>query len=420
MHEDERVVEELEALKAILMDEIIIKTDDRGYAVGLETDVLPYTALDVDQQFVRITLDIILPTGYPDRSPAVSLRNPRGLDDSTLDALKQQITDKCNEYLGQPVIFEIIEVAKENLTASNVPCCECCICLYGFRDGDQFTKTQCYHYLHTYCLHKHLDASLAAFHDQQASLPLWQRTQRFQAVCPVCRAPITYAAGDLSGAAPPQEVEEAPRKFEPTAELRRLQKDMAALYLRQKQQGGIIVEQDNTITLVTVSSMPSMQSADNLCSGRPVGGGSAPGGGGGTAQVRADRRVAPPPEDMAALYLRQKQQGGIIVEQDNTITLVTVTLLILLIVFYYVVLQAVCPVCRAPITYAAGDLSGAAPPQEVEEAPRKFEPTAELRRLQKDMAALYLRQKQQGGIIVEQDNTITLVTDSSQNAAANR
>ncbi|RZF40353.1 hypothetical protein LSTR_LSTR008783 [Laodelphax striatellus] len=250
MHEDERVVDELEALKAILMDEIIIKTDDRGYAVGLETEVFPYTALDTEQQFVRVTLDIKLSAGYPDEVPGVCLRNPRGLDDSTLDLMNKQIGEKCEEYLGQPVIFEIIEVVKENLTASNVPCCQCCICLYGFREGDQFTKTPCYHYFHTYCLGEHLTSSERIFQEEQANLPQWQRTQRFQAVCAVCRAPIMYNAADLSRAAPPQDVVDAPRQLQPTAELRRLQQDMAALYLRQKQRGGIIQQHDNAATLL--------------------------------------------------------------------------------------------------------------------------------------------------------------------------
>lgn len=42
--------------------------------------------------------------------PVVRLRNPRGLDDSSLDNLTSAIKEKCEEYSGQPVIFELIEV----------------------------------------------------------------------------------------------------------------------------------------------------------------------------------------------------------------------------------------------------------------------------------------------------------------------
>jgi E3 ubiquitin-protein ligase RNF25 len=78
--------------------------------VGVETEVHPWTALDENQQYVRVSLEIDLPPGYPDVSPRVNLRNPRGLDDSLLNTIKQQINDKCTEYLSQPVIFEIIQV----------------------------------------------------------------------------------------------------------------------------------------------------------------------------------------------------------------------------------------------------------------------------------------------------------------------
>lgn len=48
---------------------------------------------------------------YPDQEPIVQLRNPRGLDDSILNHLYQSIKEKCNEFLGQPVIYELIEVS---------------------------------------------------------------------------------------------------------------------------------------------------------------------------------------------------------------------------------------------------------------------------------------------------------------------
>lgn len=83
----------------------------RDKAVGLETDVFPWTALDTQQQYVRVTLEIELTPGYPDTSPIVRLRNPRGLDDSTLISIEQQIRAKCNDYIGQPVIFELIDVS---------------------------------------------------------------------------------------------------------------------------------------------------------------------------------------------------------------------------------------------------------------------------------------------------------------------
>ncbi|XP_054288802.1 E3 ubiquitin-protein ligase RNF25 isoform X2 [Macrosteles quadrilineatus] len=252
MHSDERVEEELEALQAILMDEILIKTDDRGTAVAVETTVYPWTALDTQQQYVRVDLSVTLPSRYPDVSPTVTLRNPRGLDDSVLTAIEAQIREKCEDFISQPVIYEIINLVKEQLTTSNVPCCQCCICLYGFRQGDHFTKTPCYHYFHSHCLAKHLRISRRIFNEEQDMLPAWQRTDSFQATCPVCRAPVSYDVETLDSAPPPLDVLQADN-FKPSPELRRLQQQMAALYVRQQQRGGII-QPDNSVILLTEDS----------------------------------------------------------------------------------------------------------------------------------------------------------------------
>lgn len=78
--------------------------------MAVETIVYPWTALDTQQQYVRVDLSVALPARYPDVSPSVTLRNPRGLEDSTLALIEAQIHDKCEDYVGQPVIFEIINV----------------------------------------------------------------------------------------------------------------------------------------------------------------------------------------------------------------------------------------------------------------------------------------------------------------------
>ncbi|BES95504.1 RWD [Nesidiocoris tenuis] len=254
MHDDERVSDELEALQAILMDEIKIKCDDSGQAIAIETEIHPWTALDTETQYVRLTLQVSLPPGYPDVPPEVNLANPRGLDDSLLTSLHKEIAEKCTQNLGQSVIYEIYEIVKEGLTASNRPSVPCCICLYGFRQADQFIKTDCYHYFHSHCLAGHLSASENIFKEEQDKLPPWQQTATFQAVCPICRAPINYDVETLKSALPPQELEEAPRTFQPTPELRILQERMAALYLRQRSRGGIIQEDNKTLLLTEESN----------------------------------------------------------------------------------------------------------------------------------------------------------------------
>lgn len=81
-----------------------------GCAELVKSTIFPSTANEVDKQYVCVTLEAVLPEAYPDEEPLVKLRNPRGLDDSTLNDLYQAIKDKCNEFIGQPVIYELIEV----------------------------------------------------------------------------------------------------------------------------------------------------------------------------------------------------------------------------------------------------------------------------------------------------------------------
>lgn len=67
----------------------------------------------------------------------------------------------------------------------------------------------------------------------------------------MCRAPVDYEVDSLAAAPPPLDLVQADN-FKPSAELRCLQQQMAALFLRQKQRGGII-QQDSSVLLLTVS-----------------------------------------------------------------------------------------------------------------------------------------------------------------------
>lgn len=141
----------------------------------IETTILPNVGEDVDRQYVRITLQVIPCEHYPDVKPKWNLRNSRGLDDLSISKIRKAIEEKLNEALGQPVVFDLIEVIREHLTDSNLPSGQCVICLYGFQDGDEFTKTICYHYLHSYCLARHLIASHKNYEEELEKLPVWQR-----------------------------------------------------------------------------------------------------------------------------------------------------------------------------------------------------------------------------------------------------
>lgn len=200
-----------------------------------------------------------MPTeGYPEISPAFYLKKPRGLDDDAINVIKQAILKKLTESIGLPVVFDLIEVIREQLSESNLPSCHCVVCLYGFQDGDQFAKTDCYHYLHSYCLARHLVASKNNYQEEQEKLPAWQRkmSKPFQPFCPVCREAIHNEVEPLLKSIPPIELENAP-KFELTDELIHLQNKMAGLFLHQQHRGGIInlgEDENNVISIETEES----------------------------------------------------------------------------------------------------------------------------------------------------------------------
>jgi E3 ubiquitin-protein ligase RNF25 len=63
---------------------------------------------------VCVRLIVKLLQGYPDTTPIVYLRNPRGLDEETVKKIQSDVDTKCKDFVGQPVMFELIEVNKLN------------------------------------------------------------------------------------------------------------------------------------------------------------------------------------------------------------------------------------------------------------------------------------------------------------------
>ncbi|KAH8400681.1 hypothetical protein KR009_000321, partial [Drosophila setifemur] len=233
--------DEVESLEAILMEDVSITRTPSGEVDIIQTTVLPLTGEEEEQQYVCVTLQVQPPAGYPDVSPTFKLLRPRGLDDARLEAIRSACNAKIKESLGFPVVFDLIEVVRDHLTGSNLPSGQCVVCLYGFADGDEFTRTECFHYLHSYCLARHLNAMRRNYQEEFDKLPAWlQKTaDAFQALCPVCREHIGDETDSLKCAMPPSELINAP-DFMVTQELRQMQQRMSELYLQQKSRGAII------------------------------------------------------------------------------------------------------------------------------------------------------------------------------------
>ena len=74
--------------------------------------MFPSTGEDSQSQYVCVTLIVKLVPGYPDVSPDLDFRNPRGLDEGTMHLIQSEAKAKCQDFLGQSVMFELIEVRK--------------------------------------------------------------------------------------------------------------------------------------------------------------------------------------------------------------------------------------------------------------------------------------------------------------------
>ncbi|KAM9345765.1 E3 ubiquitin-protein ligase RNF25 [Symphorus nematophorus] len=261
------VLSEIEVLQSIYLDELLVnKREDGGWEVSLV--LYPSTAEDSVSQFVRLTLTLTLDQQYPSSSPAISIHNPRGLSDDKLSSVQKCLQLEAQSCLGSPVLYQLIEKAKEILTESNIPHGNCVICLYGFKEGETFTKTSCYHYFHCHCLGRYVRHSESELRQREKELEedkTRDRTdyQELTVVCPVCREPLTYDVDQLLSSPAPQlpELDEAAISSDFQQKWCELQK----LLERQRSNGGIIdPEVESNRFLIHINETPSVAENGNL------------------------------------------------------------------------------------------------------------------------------------------------------------
>ncbi|XP_075437717.1 E3 ubiquitin-protein ligase RNF25-like, partial [Ascaphus truei] len=170
------------------------------YRFVLSITLHPATGHNVDTQYVRFTLQLLIPPQYPAEAPEISVRNPRGLCDEQILSISSTLRSLAAQGLGCPILYELIEKGKELLTCSNVPHGHCAICLYGFQENDSLTKTPCYHHFHTHCLARYSQHC----YEQDHNPPPEQEIVMLVMLCPVCRENLTCDLHKLQAAPPPQ------------------------------------------------------------------------------------------------------------------------------------------------------------------------------------------------------------------------
>jgi len=168
-------LEEVQLLEAMFLDEF--KLDKELRQIGVE--LKPNTGMDDSKIFVQCKLVITLSPKYPKEIPTLSITNYKGMQEDNVQAMLKILHEKAKLMIGSPMIFEILELGKEILTANNIPKSDCIICLNDFNAESTlpFMKTHCFHYFHKLCLARwYLSSNL-------------HRNKNI--LCPTCREPLT-------------------------------------------------------------------------------------------------------------------------------------------------------------------------------------------------------------------------------------
>ncbi|XP_019745448.1 E3 ubiquitin-protein ligase RNF25 isoform X1 [Hippocampus comes] len=256
---ESEVLCEIEVLQSIYLDDLrVTRTHDRRWEVSLV--LYPSTAEDSGSQFVRLGLTLTLDDQYPCSSPVISIHNPRGLSDHKLSSLQRSLELEAESCVGSPVLYQLIEKAKEILTESNIPHGNCVICLYGFKEGESFSKTRCYHYFHSHCLGRyarHSEEEIRLRQQEMADDKTATQHQELTVVCPVCREPLTYDLGQLMASAAPQlpELDGAAIR----SKFRQKWQELEKVLDRQRSRGGVIdPEEESNRFLIHINEAPPL------------------------------------------------------------------------------------------------------------------------------------------------------------------
>ncbi|XP_063773426.1 E3 ubiquitin-protein ligase RNF25 [Pseudophryne corroboree] len=235
------VLQELQVLQSIYLEELEVSEED---GLVLRITLHPATGDDLETQYVRLTLQLSLPSQYPEEPPEISVSNPRGLCDEQIQSIINTLHVTATQSAGCPVLYQLIEKGKEMLTSSNIPRGHCVICLYEFQEGDSLTKTTCFHHFHSHCLGRY------AKHCRDNSLG-----KESVVICPVCRENLTCDLSKLQDASPPQQPEEL---YVPDTCTLQREKELRQVYERQLANGGIIdLEAEKNRFFISIQETPA-------------------------------------------------------------------------------------------------------------------------------------------------------------------
>ncbi|XP_061188883.1 uncharacterized protein LOC133197059 [Saccostrea echinata] len=265
---DSGITEELEVLKSIYIDELSLKTTESGWPEIISLQLHPSTGDEVEKKYVCITL-VLQPTHrYPHEIPSIDIKNPRGVGEEEVNRLQSSLISLATELQGGPMLYDLIELAKDSLTEGNIPHCPCTICYEYFHEGDEFTKTTCYHYFHCQCLSRYIKHVLDTIQQENHSKPTHHigDDDQTKVPCPVCREEIECNSDMLTREITP---EDQMQSFVLTDEMRNWQEKMKRLLHRQRENGGVIdVEEEKNRFLITEDDVVEISNTSTKNQGR--------------------------------------------------------------------------------------------------------------------------------------------------------
>jgi len=112
--------DEIDAIESMYADEFKLLTEKDVKPIRFQVTLRP---LDDDaKNYIQASIDVELPEAYPMRVPSISVRNVKGLSDSSVKKLTQILCEGAYKNMGSdPMMSELLEIANNFLSDLNKP-----------------------------------------------------------------------------------------------------------------------------------------------------------------------------------------------------------------------------------------------------------------------------------------------------------
>ena len=117
---DEIQQDEIDVISSMYPDEFEPLTKGGVKPIRFRVTLAPLD--DDSMNYVQASIDVVIPEAYPMRMPQISVRNVKGLNDSSVAKLTRTLHEKACARLGpDPIMHELLEIANDFLVDLNVP-----------------------------------------------------------------------------------------------------------------------------------------------------------------------------------------------------------------------------------------------------------------------------------------------------------